>query len=136
MKPAGWSHHLISNRRYHFIIPSPQIGDRPLGSISASEVSGRVCPICHEPVHPSASCCSSCTVEAVSESILDLKTHLLHGVLHCNGFGHLLCVNGRENGSEYVSGREIVDLWDRICAMLRARYSQTCIYGLTNYCAN
>ncbi|XP_057849944.2 PHD finger protein MALE MEIOCYTE DEATH 1-like [Cryptomeria japonica] len=75
----GWSHHLVSSQRYHFIIPA-----------------------------------------AVSE-IFKIETHLLHGMIHSNGFGHLLCINGREAGSKYVSGRDIMDLWDRICAMLRAR---------------
>lgn len=117
---TGWSHHLVSNRRYHFIIPAPEIGDRPLGAF-AGAASGKVCPNCHDPVASSAYTCSTCNVDAVQGSILDLQSHLLHGVLHCNGFGHLLCVNGREKGSRLASGREIVDLWDRICAMLRAR---------------
>ena len=137
---------MISNRRYHFIIPAPEIGDRPLGlatantndeqdqdqsspsstitttNITAHDLCGKVCPNCHDPVAQLASTCSLCNVDAVSGSILDLHTHLLHGVLHCNGFGPLLCVNGREKGSVLASGRELVDLWDRICAMLRARY--------------
>ncbi|KAI5081126.1 hypothetical protein GOP47_0004309 [Adiantum capillus-veneris] len=116
----GWSHHLVSNRRYHFIIPAPEIGDRPLGVV-AGAASGKVCPNCHDPIALSAYTCLTCNVEAVQGSILDLQSHLLHGVLHCNGFGHLLCVNGREKGSRLASGREIVDLWDRLCAMLRAR---------------
>ena len=111
---------MISNRRYHFIIPAPEIGDRPLGlatgstneeqdhdqsspsstitttNMSAHDLCGKVCPNCHDPVGQLAVTCSLCNVAAVSGSILDLHTHLLHGVLHCNGFGHLLCVNGRE----------------------------------------
>ncbi|KAJ8763001.1 hypothetical protein K2173_023206 [Erythroxylum novogranatense] len=51
----------------------------------------------------------------------DHQTHLLHGLVHCNGFGHLLCINGIEGDSKYISGREIMDLWDRICNNLRAR---------------
>ncbi|XP_024528149.1 PHD finger protein MALE MEIOCYTE DEATH 1 [Selaginella moellendorffii] len=84
----GWSHHPVSIRRYHFIIPGPEIDDE---------------------------------AAATQSSILDLQDHLLHGLLHCNGYGHLLRVNGREKGSKLASGREIMDLWDRICAMLRAR---------------
>ncbi|TXG69877.1 hypothetical protein EZV62_004812 [Acer yangbiense] len=53
--------------------------------------------------------------------IFDLHTHLLHGLIHSNGFGHLLCINGIEGGSKYLSGREIMDLWDRICTNLRVR---------------
>lgn len=46
-----------------------------------------------------------------------------HGLIHCNGFGHLLCINGIEGGSKYLCGREIMDLWDRICTFLQTRSS-------------
>ncbi|KAK7300663.1 hypothetical protein RJT34_11511 [Clitoria ternatea] len=57
----------------------------------------------------------------LGEGALDNQSHLLHGVIHCNGYGHLLCINGVEGGSKVLSGREIMDLWDRICTNLRAR---------------
>ncbi|XP_059639747.1 PHD finger protein MALE MEIOCYTE DEATH 1-like [Cornus florida] len=57
----------------------------------------------------------------LKEGVFDLQTHLLHGLIHCNGFGHLLCINGIESGSQYLSGREIMDLWDRICSSLHVR---------------
>eukprot|EP00253_Pinus_taeda_P012177 PITA_12177 len=82
----GWSHHLVSKSRYHFIIPA-----------AAAEGEFKL-------------------------SVLDMRTHLLHGMLHSNGFGHLISLNGREKGySKFTSGREFMDLWDRICSMLRAR---------------
>ncbi|CAM6099164.1 unnamed protein product [Calypogeia fissa] len=115
----GWSHHPVSNKRYHFIIPAPELDDRPLGQ--AGLIGGKVCPNCNDQIPPSLFSCQSCGEEAVLGSILDLQSHLLHGVLHCNGFGHLLRINGREKGSKMASGREIMDLWDRMCAMLRAR---------------
>ncbi|XP_077240022.1 RING/FYVE/PHD zinc finger superfamily protein [Tasmannia lanceolata] len=80
----GWSHHFVSKRRYHMIIPVDTEWDKPLG-----------------------------------EKFFDLQNHLLHGLIHCNGFGHLLCINGFESGSKYIHGTEIMDLWDRICTMLR-----------------
>ncbi|XP_043722087.1 PHD finger protein MALE MEIOCYTE DEATH 1 [Telopea speciosissima] len=83
---AGWSHHFVSKRRYHLIIPIDDEWTRPL--------EGRV---------------------------FDLQTHLLHGLIHCNGFGHLLCINGIEGGSKSLCGREVMDLWDRICTQLRTR---------------
>ncbi|KAI3926130.1 hypothetical protein MKW98_028266 [Papaver atlanticum] len=49
------------------------------------------------------------------------QTHLLHGLIHCNGFGHLLSINGFEGGSKFLSGQEIMDLWDRICTALKVR---------------
>ncbi|XP_028784612.1 PHD finger protein MALE MEIOCYTE DEATH 1-like [Neltuma alba] len=57
----------------------------------------------------------------LNEGSLDNQSHLLHGMIHCNGYGHLLCVNGIEGGSKFLSGREIMDLWDRICTILRTR---------------
>ncbi|KAF7816318.1 PHD finger protein MALE MEIOCYTE DEATH 1 [Senna tora] len=57
----------------------------------------------------------------LDEGFIDNQSHLLHGLIHCNGYGHLLCINGIEGGSKFLSGREIMDLWDRICINLRAR---------------
>ncbi|KAJ4840879.1 hypothetical protein Tsubulata_010374 [Turnera subulata] len=59
--------------------------------------------------------------QQLDDGVFDLQSHLLHGLIHCNGFGHLLCINGKEGGSKYLHGREIMDLWDRICSNLRAR---------------
>jgi hypothetical protein len=50
---------------------------------------------------------------------VDLQTHLLHGLIHCNGFGHLLYINGIAGGSKHLRGKELMDLWDRICTKLR-----------------
>ncbi|XP_057497201.1 PHD finger protein MALE MEIOCYTE DEATH 1-like isoform X3 [Actinidia eriantha] len=70
----------------------------------------------------------------VEDGVFDLQTHLLHGLIHCNGFGHLLCINGIEGGSKFLCGREIMDLWDRICTNLHARYlKQTENYGLETF---
>ncbi|KAL8210259.1 hypothetical protein R6Q57_006991 [Mikania cordata] len=38
-----------------------------------------------------------------------------------NGYGHILRVNGREGGSQVLSGRHIMDFWDRICKVLGVR---------------
>ncbi|VFQ99703.1 unnamed protein product [Cuscuta campestris] len=59
--------------------------------------------------------------QPLSEGVLDVQTHLLHGVIHCNGFGHLLCINGIEGGSKFICGRDLMDLWDRICSNLQVR---------------
>ncbi|MQL86386.1 hypothetical protein Taro_018909 [Colocasia esculenta] len=83
----GWSHHLVSKRRYHLIIPSDEDWDR----------------------------------EALRSEALELQSHILHGFIHCSGFGHLLCINGRDGGSHFVSGADVMDLWDRLCTALRAR---------------
>ncbi|KAL7000804.1 hypothetical protein U1Q18_001954 [Sarracenia purpurea var. burkii] len=52
---------------------------------------------------------------------LELRTHLLHGLIHCNGFGHLVCINGIEDGSNYLPQVHFMDLWDRICTTLQTR---------------
>ncbi|CAH8385981.1 unnamed protein product [Eruca vesicaria subsp. sativa] len=83
---TGWSHHFVSKRKYHFIIPMDTEWNMPL-----------------------------------EDDVFDLQTHLLHGLIHTNGFGHLICVNGLEGGSRFLCGREVVDLWDRICTSLGAR---------------
>ncbi|KAJ4812634.1 hypothetical protein LUZ62_025200 [Rhynchospora pubera] len=49
------------------------------------------------------------------------KQHLMHGVVHLNGFGHLLSINGFSGGSEFVSGHQLLDFWDRICLALCVR---------------
>lgn len=84
-------------------------------------LGAKVCLNCEEPLLQGYLSCPSCGDEAVASSFLYSQNHLLHGVIHCNGFGHLLRINGREKGSDFASGREIMDLWDRMCAMLRAR---------------
>ncbi|KAF3773871.1 PHD finger protein [Nymphaea thermarum] len=72
--------------------------------------------------------CKSCRHQITANDLedwaylqLDNPTHLLHGVVHSNGYGHLLRVNGREGGSKLLSGCEILDFWDRLCNMLRVR---------------
>lgn len=41
----------------------------------------------------------------LDDDVMELQTHLLHGLIHCNGFGHLVCINGIEGGSKYLCGR-------------------------------
>jgi hypothetical protein len=55
---------------------------------------------------------------------LDNPRHLLHGIVHDNGFGHLVRINGREGGSRLLTGIQLMDFWDRLCRYLRVRYSQ------------
>lgn len=53
-------------------------------------------------------------------NIFYLETHFLHGLIHCNGFGHLLSIKGIE-GDSFTSGGEMMDLCDRICTALETR---------------
>lgn len=54
---------------------------------------------------------------------LEDHTHLLHAVVHSNGYAHLLTLNGREGGSSLLSGRQIMSFWDRLCASLAVRFN-------------
>lgn len=72
--------------------------------------------------------CKSCNHVTTSDDVedwvyhqLENTTHLLHGVVHANGYGHLLRVNGREGGSRFLSGCHIMDFWDRLCKTLGVR---------------
>lgn len=74
--------------------------------------------------------CYSCNCEMTTDDTfedraylqLEDSTNLLHGIVHANGFGHLLRVNGREGGSKYLTGCDIMSFWDRLCQMLRVRF--------------
>ena len=72
--------------------------------------------------------CKSCSHVTTTDDVedwvyhqLEDTTHLLHGVIHSNGYGHLLRVNGRERGSRVLSGCHIMDFWDRLCKTLAVR---------------
>uniref|UniRef100_A0A6N2NLL5 Zinc finger PHD-type domain-containing protein n=1 Tax=Salix viminalis TaxID=40686 RepID=A0A6N2NLL5_SALVM len=82
----GWSHHFVSKRRYHLIIPKDEQWNKPL-----------------------------------TESSLENNDHLLHGLIHCNGFGHLLCINGIQANSKSLHGKELMNLWDHLCSILQTR---------------
>jgi len=79
--------------------------------------------------------CEHCTCSYWGERPLTTKTyhfmiiaapkHLahpvlsLHAMIHANGFGHLLHINGKEVGSQH-SGTFLMDVWDGICIGLGA----------------
>ncbi|KAF3649724.1 putative PHD finger protein MALE MEIOCYTE DEATH 1-like isoform X2 [Capsicum annuum] len=83
---AGWSHHLVSKRKYHLIIPADSEWKKHL-----------------------------------DDGVFDDQAHILHGLIHSNGYGHLISLNGIEGGSKFLCGREVMDLWDRICTNFRVR---------------
>ncbi|KAE8696265.1 PHD finger protein [Hibiscus syriacus] len=116
---VGWSGHPVCSKRYHFIITA-----------DGNCIGGnrKPCVRCGDILHLSELRCRSCshvtTTDDVEEWVyhqLEDTTHLLHGVIHSNGYGHLLRVNGREGGSRVLSGCHIMDFWDRICKTLAVR---------------
>ncbi|GMN60500.1 hypothetical protein TIFTF001_029583 [Ficus carica] len=100
----GWGHHMICNKKYHFLLPSEDTmvaacmnykkGTDHVGA--DSENYGK------------------------SNILMESNGHVMHGVFHSNGFGHLLRVNGLEYGSD-LAGYQIVEFWDRLCTGLRVR---------------
>ncbi|KAK8663741.1 hypothetical protein V6N13_083547 [Hibiscus sabdariffa] len=116
---VGWSGHPVCSKRYHFIIKA-----------DGNSIGGyhKPCVRCGDILHLSELRCKSCshmtTTDDVEEWVyhqLEDTTHLLHGVIHSNGYGHLLRVNGREGGSRVLSGCHIMDFWDRLCKTLAVR---------------
>ncbi|KAI3435433.1 PHD domain-containing protein [Psidium guajava] len=116
---VGWSGHPVCRKRYHFIIKA-----------DGSSIGGhhKPCICCGDLLHFSESRCKSCNHVMTEEDVedwvfhqLENTTHLLHAVVHSNGFGHLLRVNGREGGSRFLSGCHIMDFWDRLCKTLGVR---------------
>lgn len=96
---------MICNRKYHFVLPSKDTEAAFLncqdGAISTKD----------------------------NFNLVQSRGHLMHGIFHSNGFGHLLCVNGMEGGSN-LAGCQIMEFWDRLCTGLRARLG---IYLITFY---
>ncbi|GJN13191.1 hypothetical protein PR202_ga31535 [Eleusine coracana subsp. coracana] len=114
---AGWSKHPVCGKRYHFIIRNAYgLQDyktcRHCGLIVQLFRTG--CPSCKHGI-------SYDDPEDWDYMQLDNPQHLLHGVVHENGFGHLVRINGREGGSGLLTGYEIMDFWDRLCKHLRVR---------------
>ncbi|KAJ4839485.1 hypothetical protein Tsubulata_030722 [Turnera subulata] len=116
---VGWSGHPVCSKRYHFIIKA-----------DGNSIGGyhKPCTCCGDYLHLSESRCKTCNHVTTTDDVedwvyhqLENTTHLLHGVIHANGYGHLLRVNGREGGSKLLSGCNIMDFWDRLCRSLGVR---------------
>ncbi|GBG64959.1 hypothetical protein CBR_g48708 [Chara braunii] len=120
----GWGGHPVTTKRYHFIIPVDQTSEST-GGIGIGRGRKR-CRHGWNFAGVPTSKCEKCKEEELGRSgndyvTLDSQCHLLHGLLHANGYGHLLRVNGREGGSKYLCGTQLMDLFDRICSMLCVR---------------
>ncbi|XP_010536249.1 PREDICTED: PHD finger protein MALE STERILITY 1, partial [Tarenaya hassleriana] len=97
---VGWGKQMVCNKKYHFVIPSKDTMAAFLKLESGSHAS--------VPEKESLS------------HLVGLQGHVLHGVFHSNGLGHLLSVCSVESGSD-LTGHQIMELWDRLCTGLRAR---------------
>ena len=106
---AGWQHHAVSTRRYHFIIPARML---PQAALDAGNLAALVDYQAADPshkhpaalLHPAQLVQEAASPYTAPASVFDAHSHLLHGVLHANGFGHLLRINGLEGGSVALTG--------------------------------
>lgn len=90
---------MICNKKYHFLLPSKDT------------VAAFLIHHCNE---------QEVIPAKIKSTFVEVEGHLMHGVIHSNGFGHLLSINGMENGSE-LSGHQIMEFWDRLCSGLGVR---------------
>ena len=115
-KCIGWHHHPVNKKQWHFIVHTD------FKTRGKPELAGkRVCQLCCCAVPKGERVCTVCGEIDKECSIVDHQTHLLHGLLHGNGCGHLKRINGREAGSMVLSGSQLMGLWENICYTLRAR---------------
>lgn len=42
----------------------------------------------------------------LDDGVFDDQAHILYGLIHSNGFGHLISINGIEGGLKYLCGRD------------------------------
>ena len=112
----GWHHHPVTRKQYHFVIHSDfRVDSKP-------ELLGkRICQICTAAAPAKEKICPACGENDKETSLLDYQTHLMHGTLHANGCGHLMRINGREAGSARLSGQQLIQIWEKLCVVLRAR---------------
>lgn len=116
---VGWSGHPVCRKRYHFIIRA---------SSNRMDAYERPCSLCGKSTQLSEPRCKWCdtviTVDDLEDwvySQIEDNTHVLHGIVHSNGYGHLMTLNGREGGSSLLSGSDIMGFWDRLCVALAVR---------------
>ncbi|KAK4423366.1 PHD finger protein [Sesamum alatum] len=59
--------------------------------------------------------------EPLDEDFAEIESHSLYGLIHCNGYGHLIHVNGLKNKSRFFAADDSMEFWDRLCTVLRTR---------------
>ncbi|KAL3370071.1 hypothetical protein AABB24_007220 [Solanum stoloniferum] len=109
----GWGNNLMCNKKYHFLLPSKD-------TIGACVEGGG-----GQKYKYKTDSNNNIGGEIIKSklNLIEIEGHMMHGVFHSNGFGHLLCVNGslETPTSSDLPGHSIMDFWDRLCIGLRAR---------------
>lgn len=113
---AGWSHHPVCAKRVHFVM-----GVEEKGNVHPIARTRKLCTACGRTIAVSSRTCPLCRSDTRNHAYLTCTTHLLHGMVHGNGCGHLLRINGRQGGSMALSGKQLMVLWDDLCHDLGAR---------------
>lgn len=100
----------MCNKKYHFLLPSKD-------TIAACVEGGASQKY-------KTDCSNNIGGEIIRSklNLIEIEGHMMHGVFHSNGFGHLLCVNGSLESTSDLPGHSIMDFWDRLCIGLRARF--------------
>ncbi|KAL5553342.1 hypothetical protein UlMin_040743 [Ulmus minor] len=111
---VGWGNHMICNKKYHFVLSSK---DTMVAACLNCKGSGNVDGAA---LATATAAAGSAISNGKSNILVESQGHVMHGVFHSNGLGHLLCVNGVETGSD-LSGQQILEFWDRLCTALRVR---------------
>ncbi|KAL8159147.1 hypothetical protein V2J09_000684 [Rumex salicifolius] len=114
----GWGQHMICNMKYHFVVPSKETVATAIAAACVGCQQGKCCHVVA--LRSDTAAAAAAPKKQTSFNLVELDNHALHGVFHCNGFGHLLRINGVEMGSD-LTGHYIMDFWDRLCLGLRAR---------------
>ncbi|KAJ3703899.1 hypothetical protein LUZ61_007604 [Rhynchospora tenuis] len=90
---VGWGGHPVSTKRYHFMIPNNQDQSNSQSGLTYVQ----------------------------KPEYWDDSDHLLHGVVHSNGYGHLVRINGIQGGSKFLTGSDLMGFWDHLCKVLGVR---------------
>ncbi|PIN24975.1 PHD Zn-finger protein [Handroanthus impetiginosus] len=63
--------------------------------------------------------------EPLERAFAEIDTHVLYGLVHCNGYGHLICIYGLKNNSKFFTADDSMEFWDCLCSVLKARNIST-----------
>eukprot|EP00873_Tetraselmis_striata_P034131 jgi/Tetstr1/454395/TSEL_004026.t1 len=108
----GWQAHPVSNVRFHFVIPA--VFDSDPWETMTPPSPALLLERERSPFMP---------VPALE--VFEDQTHLLHGNIHINGFGHLMRMNRDTRSAAALSGQQLMGFWDEVCDTLRARLVST-----------
>ena len=100
----GWQQQPVGTKKYHFILPCIPNSAPHMEMVSRKDVSQAAADAAYD--------------QYSSSSAFESSAHLLHGVLHMNGFGHLLRINGLEGGSAHLTGKSPQGFFGQCLLML------------------